>query len=77
MSRLNYYTSLSHCLILYFQEIRSQLENCLADGSPLLVSDCDIQKLAKDSRFRHTIQRCADFINGKQRFKVIVSIHYV
>ena len=55
------------------QEIRSQLENCLADGSPLLVTDCDMKKLASDSRFRHPIQRCADFINGKQRFKVIVS----
>ena len=60
-------------MLLYLQEIRSQLENCLSDGSPLLVTDCDIKKLASDSRFRHPIQRCGDFINGKQRFKVIVS----
>ncbi|XP_053397319.1 dynein axonemal heavy chain 5-like isoform X6 [Mercenaria mercenaria] len=60
-----------------YTEIRSQLENCLADGSPLLVTDCDIQKLAKDSRFRYAIQRCSDFINGKNRFKIIVEDHEV
>ncbi|KAL4232681.1 hypothetical protein ACF0H5_007369 [Mactra antiquata] len=60
-----------------YSEIRSQLENCLADGSPLLVTDCDIQKLAKDSRFRFAIQKCCEFINGKARFKVIVEDHEV
>ena len=69
-------TQLSHCAIcvVVLQEIRSQLENCLADGSPLLVTDCDIEKLAKDTRFRYAIQKCTDFIHGKNRFKIIVSM---
>ena len=55
------------------KEIRSQLENCLSDGSPLLVTDCDLDALMKDKRFTDTIQNCVNFINGKTRFKVIVS----
>ena len=42
-------------MLLYLQEIRSQLENCLSDGSPLLVTDCDIKKLASDSRFIYVV----------------------
>ncbi|XP_055889444.1 dynein axonemal heavy chain 8-like isoform X3 [Biomphalaria glabrata] len=60
-----------------YHEVRSQLENCLADGTPLLVTDCDLQSLVKDKRFINTIQTCSSFINGKSRFKVIVTDHEV
>ncbi|GFN75495.1 dynein beta chain, ciliary [Plakobranchus ocellatus] len=60
-----------------YHEIRSQLENCLSDGSPLLVTDCDLETLMRDKRFTDTIQNCVNFINGKSRFKVIVSDHEV
>ena len=56
-----------------FQDIRSQFENCLADGSALLVTDCDTEELAKDKRFRDAIQSCKRFINGKMKFKIVVS----
>ena len=58
-----------------FQEMRSQLENCLADGTPLLVTDCDVEQLVSDTRFIDTIANCVCFINGKSRFKVIVSTY--
>ena len=58
---------------MVFQEMRSQLENCLADGTPLLVTDCDVKQLVSDGRFIDTISSCVSFINGKSRFKVIVS----
>ncbi|KAK3577475.1 hypothetical protein CHS0354_032326 [Potamilus streckersoni] len=60
-----------------YDELRSQLENCLSDGSPLLVTDCNINKLARDGRFTHAIQKCNDFVNGKARFKIIVEDHEV
>ncbi|KAK6987321.1 dynein heavy chain 5 axonemal, partial [Biomphalaria glabrata] len=60
-----------------YHEVRSQLENCLADGTPLLVTDCDLQSLVKDKRFINTIQTCSSFINGRSRFKVIVTDHEV
>ncbi|CAL1527205.1 unnamed protein product [Lymnaea stagnalis] len=60
-----------------YHEIRSQLENCLSDGTPLLVTDCDLDSLMKDKRFMNTIQNCVNFINGKTRFKVIVTDHEV
>ena len=53
--------------------MRSQLENCLADGTPLLVTDCDISELVNDKRFQDTIRSSYRFIGGKSRFKVIVS----
>lgn len=55
------------------EEIRSQFENCLAEGCPLLVTDCDTKQLAKDKRFRDAIQSCKQFINGKLKFKITVS----
>lgn len=55
------------------QEIRSQFENCLADGSPLFVTDCDLAELAFDKRFNDALQNCSQFIHGKQRFKITVS----
>ncbi|XP_035829673.1 dynein heavy chain 5, axonemal isoform X2 [Aplysia californica] len=60
-----------------YHEIRSQLENCLSDGTPLLVTDCDLETLMKDRRFTDTIANCVNFINGKTRFKVIVTDHEV
>ncbi|XP_052807484.1 dynein axonemal heavy chain 5-like isoform X7 [Mya arenaria] len=74
---LRFYMKDKNLVEVRYSEIRSQLENCLADGSPLLVTDCDIEKLAKDSRFRYAIQRCTDFIHGKNRFKIIVEDHEV
>ncbi|XP_052710792.1 uncharacterized protein LOC128185166 [Crassostrea angulata] len=58
-------------------EIRSQFENCLAEGCPLLVTDCDTKQLAKDKRFRDAIQSCKQFINGKLKFKITVEDHKV
>ncbi|XP_025098007.1 LOW QUALITY PROTEIN: dynein gamma chain, flagellar outer arm-like [Pomacea canaliculata] len=60
-----------------YHEIRSQLENCLADGIPLLVTDCDVNQLVSDLRFVDVIQSCVCFIKGKCRFKVIVTDHEV
>ncbi|XP_041355189.1 dynein gamma chain, flagellar outer arm-like isoform X3 [Gigantopelta aegis] len=60
-----------------YHEMRSQLENCLADGTPLLVTDCDITELVNDRRFRDTIRSSYRFIGGKSRFKVIVEDHEV
>ncbi|XP_052708586.1 uncharacterized protein LOC128183562 isoform X10 [Crassostrea angulata] len=60
-----------------YSEIRSQFENCLAEGCPLLVTDCDTKQLAKDKRFRDAIQSCKQFINGKLKFKITVEDHEV
>lgn len=67
-------TSLASIAIVYLQEMRSQLENCLSDGSPLLVTDCDVTELVKDKRFSNAIRNCSSFITGKHRFKIIVSL---
>ncbi|KAL5010133.1 hypothetical protein ScPMuIL_012438 [Solemya velum] len=60
-----------------YSEMRSQLENCLSDGSPLLVTDCDVTELVKDKRFSNAIRNCSSFITGKTRFKIIVEDHEV
>ena len=67
------YSFMSDMFLLCHQEIRSQLENCLSDGTPLLVTDCELQALMRDRRFTDIIANCVNFINGKSRFKVIVS----
>ncbi|ESO89151.1 hypothetical protein LOTGIDRAFT_229063 [Lottia gigantea] len=59
------------------QELRSQLDNCLSEGIPLLVTDCDVVALKTDKRFHDTIQNCRQFTSGKTRFKVIVEDHEV
>ncbi|XP_070190368.1 uncharacterized protein [Littorina saxatilis] len=64
-------------VVVKYHEMRSQLENCLADGTPLLVTDCDVKQLVSDTRFTNTITSCVNFINGKSRFKVIVTDHEV
>ncbi|XP_076466964.1 uncharacterized protein LOC143298129 [Babylonia areolata] len=64
-------------VVVKYHEMRSQLENCLAEGTPLLVTDCDVRQLVSDSRFIDTIASCVSFINGKSRFKVIVTDHEV
>jgi hypothetical protein len=56
------------------QEIRSQFENCLADGSPLFITDCDLDELANDKSFNDALQNCSQFIHGKTRFKITVSL---
>ncbi|XP_059166583.1 dynein axonemal heavy chain 8-like [Physella acuta] len=71
-----YYTGKSLVEVKY-HEIRSQLENCLSDGTALLVTDCDLLALEKDRRFIDTIQNCTAFINGKSRFKIVVTDHEV
>lgn len=64
-------------VVVKYHEMRSQLENCLADGTPLLVTDCEVNQLVSDLRFVDTIQSCVSFIKGKSRFKVIVTDHEV
>lgn len=61
-------------VILCFQEIWFQFENCLVEGCFLLVIDCDIKQLVKDKWFCDVIQSCKQFINGKFKFKIIVSL---
>ncbi|XP_067674368.1 uncharacterized protein [Haliotis asinina] len=74
---LNVYFTGKELVEVKYHEMRSQLENCLADGTPLLVTDCNMVELARDQRFRDTIQSSSSFINGKSRFKVIVEDHEV
>ncbi|BFZ10055.1 hypothetical protein BsWGS_13094 [Bradybaena similaris] len=64
-------------VIVKHHEVRSQLDSCLSEGTPLLVTDCDLSSLVKDQRFTSTIQNCSNFIHGKARFKVIVADHEV
>ncbi|KAK6187606.1 hypothetical protein SNE40_005595 [Patella caerulea] len=60
-----------------YHEMRSQLDSCLSEGTPLLVTDCDVQQLMVDKRFHDTIQSCIQFTSGKTRFKVVVEDHEV
>ncbi|CAH1799095.1 unnamed protein product [Owenia fusiformis] len=60
-----------------YHEIRSQLETCLSDGVPLLVTDCDPALLCKDERFREVIASRNKFIHGKTPFKLWVGDHEV
>ncbi|OWF37572.1 Dynein heavy chain 5, axonemal [Mizuhopecten yessoensis] len=74
---LQFYKRSKGLVCVRYSEMRSQFENCLADGSPLLVTDCDVIQLSKDKRFRDAIQRCNRFINEKSRFKIFVEDHEV
>ncbi|XP_052089132.1 uncharacterized protein LOC127725852 isoform X10 [Mytilus californianus] len=64
-------------VVVRYSEIRSQFENCLADGSPLFITDCDLAELSNDKRFIDALQNCSQFIHGKTRFKITVEDHEV
>ncbi|XP_023932047.1 dynein heavy chain 5, axonemal-like isoform X1 [Lingula anatina] len=60
-----------------YHELRSQLENCLADGTPLLVTDVDVKELVCDERFRNVLLKRARFLREKTAFKLMVGDHEV
>ena len=54
--------------------MRSQLENCLSEGVPLLVTDCDVNALMHDQRFISVILNRAKFVKGRNPFKIWVCL---
>ncbi|XP_041462850.1 dynein heavy chain 8, axonemal-like [Lytechinus variegatus] len=64
-------------VIIKYHELRAQLETCLTEGTPLLLMDCDVDKLAEDPRFYRLLRSRLAFINGKGNFKMMVADHEV
>ena len=64
-------------VFLCYQELKSQLDTCLADGLPLLVTDVDVVELAKDIRFHTVIHSRDAFKSDKTSFKIAVSFQKV
>ena len=62
------------CIFCYFQELRSQFDNCLADGQPLLVTDIDVNVFKNDPRFGKVILSRTQFTVGKNPFKIPVRV---
>ena len=63
------------CCWLDFQELRSQLETCLTEGTPLVIMDCDATALAHDQRFTRLLRGRLAFMNAKTPFKMMVSLY--
>ncbi|XP_030850579.1 dynein heavy chain 8, axonemal isoform X3 [Strongylocentrotus purpuratus] len=64
-------------VVIKFHELRAQLETCLTEGTPLVLMDCDVDKLAEDPRFYRLLRSRLAFINGKSNFKMMVADHEV
>ena len=62
------------CIFCHFQELRSQFDNCLADGQPLLVTDIDVNVFKNDPRFGKVILSRTQFTVGKNPFKIPVRV---
>ena len=62
------------CIFCHFQELRSQFDNCLADGQPLLVTDIDVNVFKNDPRFGKIILSRTQFTVGKNPFKIPVCL---
>ncbi|XP_053567991.1 uncharacterized protein LOC128657631 [Bombina bombina] len=55
----------------------SELDTCLTDGLPLLLTYCDIQALSRDLRFTHLLHSKRKFQQHKVPFKMMVAEHEV
>ena len=56
----------------WLQELRSQLDTCLSDGTPLLVTDCSMQHILTDKRFQSVLASRSRFVSTNSPFKLMV-----
>ena len=61
-----------HKLVLFCQELKSQLDTCLSDGTPLLVTDCNMDIIMTDKRFLAVLASRSRFISSNMPFKLMV-----
>lgn len=59
-------------VLLLFQELKSQLDTCLSDGTPLLVTDCNMDIILTDKRFLAVLASRSRFISSNMPFKLMV-----
>ncbi|XP_071801693.1 uncharacterized protein [Asterias amurensis] len=64
-------------VLVKYHELRSQLETCLTEGTPLVIMDCDAKALAHDQRFTRLLRGRLAFMNAKTPFKMMVADHEV
>ncbi|KAM4694307.1 uncharacterized protein O3C94_004765 [Discoglossus pictus] len=60
-----------------YHDLVSELDTCLTDGLPLLLTYCDVQALSHDLRFTHVLHSKRDFQKHKIPFKLMVAEHEV
>ena len=63
-------------IVVHLQELRSQFDNCLADGQPLLITDIDVNVFKNDLRFCRVILSRTRFTAGTNPFKIPVNVIY-
>ncbi|XP_071818739.1 dynein axonemal heavy chain 5-like isoform X4 [Apostichopus japonicus] len=64
-------------VIVKYNELRSQLESCLTEGTPLVLMDCDPEALAEDARFMELLRQKRRFWSANAVFKMMVADHEV
>ncbi|PIK47982.1 putative dynein heavy chain 5, axonemal-like [Apostichopus japonicus] len=58
-------------VIVKYNELRSQLESCLTEGTPLVLMDCDPEALAEDARFMELLRQKRRFWSANAVFKMM------
>ncbi|MBN3318102.1 DYH6 protein, partial [Atractosteus spatula] len=58
-------------------ELQTQLDTCLTDGLPLLLTYCDPKALALDQRFATVLRSRMQFVRSGTPFKITVADHEV
>ncbi|XP_066569884.1 dynein axonemal heavy chain 8 [Amia ocellicauda] len=65
------------CKEVPYHELQSQLDSCLTEGVPLLLTYCDLQALAADQRFAAVLRSRLQFGRSGSPFKITVGDHQV
>ncbi|XP_041109797.1 dynein heavy chain 8, axonemal-like [Polyodon spathula] len=68
---------LPDCMEVKYHELQSQLDSCLTEGIPLLLTYCDLQSLATDQRFAQVLRSQLEFERNTSPFKITVADHEV
>jgi len=66
------YFSEFNILLKSLQDLKAQFETSLSEGSVLLITYCDVIKLAKDYRFREVFRSRPKFHSSNSPFKIMV-----
>ncbi|XP_033874385.3 dynein axonemal heavy chain 8-like [Acipenser ruthenus] len=68
---------LPDCMEVKYHELQSQLDCCLTEGIPLLLTYCDLQSLTTDQRFAQVLRSQLEFERNTSPFKITVADHEV
>uniref|UniRef100_A0A8C5PRN0 Uncharacterized protein n=1 Tax=Leptobrachium leishanense TaxID=445787 RepID=A0A8C5PRN0_9ANUR len=65
------------CVEVMYHELNSEMDTCLIEGCPLLLTYCDVQVLMNDLRFTKVLQSKYEFQQHTVPFKMMIADHEV